>query len=135
MTTVVLEVQQAKARTVKLNPLDHPITIEPMSGEVVVRAAGREIARTQSALVLREKGHAPVYYLPLTEVDPAVLRPSSKHTYCPFKGQASYYSVAIDEQTVEDAIWTYEEPYDGVREIQGRVAFYPHLVDITPPAE
>lgn len=119
----------------KLNPLDHPITIESADFEVIVRAAGREIARTRSALVLREKGHAPVYYLPLADVDPNVLRRSDEHTYCPFKGTASYYNIDTGTAAIADAIWTYEDPYEGVVSIAGRVAFYSHLVEITPTPE
>jgi uncharacterized protein (DUF427 family) len=131
----MLKYSMPKAGDVKLNPLDHPITIEPAVDEVTVRARGRQIARTRSALVLREKGHAPVYYVPLGDVDREVLHRSDSRTYCPFKGHASYYRIVIDGEVIEDAVWTYEQPYDRVAEIAGRVAFYPHLVDITPTAE
>jgi uncharacterized protein (DUF427 family) len=113
---------------------DHPITVEPSDEHVVVRAGGRVVADTESALVLREASYPPVYYVPLADVDPALLRRSDAHTYCPYKGDASYYDVVIGEQVVPDAIWTYEQPYPAVAQIAGHVAFYPNLVDIAAVA-
>jgi uncharacterized protein (DUF427 family) len=118
----------------KLPGLDHPITVEPAHERVVVRAGGRVIADSTRALLLREAKYRPVYYVPLADVDPAVLHPSESHTYCPYKGQASYYDVVVGDQAITDAIWTYEQPYDAVAEIAGHVAFYPHLVDVSAAA-
>jgi uncharacterized protein (DUF427 family) len=118
----------------KIPGLDHPITVEPAGERVVVRVDGRVIADSTSALILREASYGPVYYVPLADVDPAVLRRSDSHTYCPYKGQASYYDVVIGDRAITDAIWTYEQPYDAVADIVGHVAFYPHLVDISAAA-
>lgn len=109
---------------------DHPITIEPTDGRVVVRAGGAVIADTTTALTLSEASYAPVQYVPLGDVDPAVLRPSDKQTYCPFKGDASYYSVTTPAGDLEDVIWTYEDPYPAVGAIAGHVAFYAHRVEL-----
>ncbi|HKC27089.1 MAG TPA: DUF427 domain-containing protein [Jatrophihabitans sp.] len=113
---------------------DHPIVIEPAPERVVVRAAGRVVADTKSALRLREASYPPVYYVPLADVDESVLRHSDTKTYCPFKGDASYYDIVADDAEVSDAIWTYQEPYPAVAEIAGHVAFYPHLVEISADA-
>jgi uncharacterized protein (DUF427 family) len=110
---------------------DHPITVTPSDRTVTVRFADRVIAKTDEALVLRESTYRPVYYLPLDSVDPAVLRTSSHTTYCPYKGEASYFSLVDGEEVAENAVWRYEAPYDAVSEIAGRVAFYPDRVEIT----
>jgi uncharacterized protein (DUF427 family) len=109
---------------------DHPITVEPTRGRVVVRAGDTVIADTTDALTLREASYPAVQYVPLADVDPAVLRPSSTETYCPYKGDASYHSVVADGREIEDAIWTYTAPYAAVSDIAGHVAFYPDRVDI-----
>jgi uncharacterized protein (DUF427 family) len=110
---------------------DHPITIEPAPERVTVRAGGRVVADTKSALVLREASLRPVYYIPLSDVDASAIRHSDSQTYCPYKGDASYYDVVTEGGTIPDAIWTYEQPYDAVRQIAGHVAFYPHLVEVS----
>jgi uncharacterized protein (DUF427 family) len=110
---------------------DHPITVEPADVRVVVTAGGKVVADTSKALVLREASYPAAYYVPLADVDPAVLRPSETHTYCPYKGEASYYSVAGGDGEIADAIWTYPSPYPAVAEIADHVAFYPDRVQIT----
>ncbi len=110
---------------------DHPITVTPADSTVTVRFGGRLIAKTDDALVLQESTYPPVYYLPLDAVDADVLEASDHATYCPFKGDASYYSLHDGELRSENAVWSYVEPYDAVSEIAGRVAFYPDRVDLT----
>ena len=109
----------------------HPITVTPSGQTVTVRFGDRIIAKTDQALVLQESTYRPVHYLPLDAVDADVLEPTSHATYCPYKGDASYYSLADGETVAENAVWCYVSPYDAVSEIAGRVAFYPHLVEIT----
>ena len=109
---------------------DHPITVEPAPGRVRVRFDDRVIAETDDALLLREASYPPVTYVPLSDVDPAVLAPSSHQTYCPFKGDASYYSLTDAGRSAADAVWTYRTPYDAVAEIADHVAFYPQHVTI-----
>ncbi|HET7682300.1 MAG TPA: DUF427 domain-containing protein [Marmoricola sp.] len=108
----------------------HPITVEPAEGRVTVRYGDRQIAATDRALVLREASYPPVYYVPLDEVDPAVLEPSTHTSYCPYKGDASYYSLHDGDRRAADAVWTYRTPYDAVAGIAGHVAFYPEHVEI-----
>ena len=110
---------------------DHPITISPTGQHVVVRAGDQVIAETDRALTLEEANHGPVQYVPLEDVDPAVLRPTDHETYCPFKGEASYYTVATPAGELENAIWTYAEPYDAVSEIAGHAAFYTDWVELS----
>jgi uncharacterized protein (DUF427 family) len=110
---------------------DHPITVEPGSSRVTVRAGEQVVADSSAALVLREANYPPVYYIPLADVDQDVLRPSATQTYCPYKGEASYYSIAGPDGEITDAIWTYRTPYPAVAEIADHVAFYPDRVAIS----
>jgi uncharacterized protein (DUF427 family) len=109
---------------------DHPITIETSSAHVVVTAGASVVADSSNALTLHEANYPPVYYVPLDDVDSELLESSDTTSYCPYKGEASYYSVRTGDGVVEDAIWFYDEPYDAVSEIAGHVAFYPDRVQI-----
>jgi uncharacterized protein (DUF427 family) len=117
-------------REIKQPTAEHPITITPTSGRVQVRVNGDVVADTRAALSLAESSYPVVQYIPIADVDPAVLTRTETHTYCPYKGDASYYSVTAAGATVDDAIWTYEEPYPAVAAIAGHVAFYPNKADI-----
>jgi uncharacterized protein (DUF427 family) len=108
---------------------DHPITIEPNPQRVLVTVAGRVVADTKHALTLREAGYPPVQHIPFRDVDASLLEPTDNTTYCPYKGDASYYSVPIGDKKSVNAVWTYEAPFAGVAEIKGHVAFYPDRVD------
>jgi len=110
---------------------EHPITITPTERPVVVRVGDRVIAESSNAVTLAEANYPPVQYVPLADVDPAVLRRTPTQTYCPYKGDASYYSIALPDGDLVDAIWTYEQPYPSVSEIADRVAFYPDRVDVS----
>ncbi|GFG73859.1 DUF427 domain-containing protein [Mycobacterium botniense] len=115
---------------------EHPITIEPTNGRVQVRVNGELVADTCDALALRESTYPVVQYIPMSDVVHEVLTRSDTTTYCPFKGEASYYSVTTAAgDTVEDAIWTYEHPYPAVAAIADRVAFYPDKAEITVNAD
>jgi uncharacterized protein (DUF427 family) len=120
-------------REQKIPGPDHPITIEATGRRIVVRARGEVVADSTAALTLHEAGYPPVHYLPITDVDQTWLRRSSTSTYCPYKGDASYYSIARPDWEVEDAIWTYEDPYPPVKAIAGHLAFYPDRVEISSP--
>jgi len=122
------------ARPVQTPGPDHPITVEATAARVVVRAAGGVVADTTRALTLREADYPAVQYIPLADVDEAALRPTDTRTYCPYKGDASYYTLVTAEGEVADAVWTYEKPYESVTEIADHVAFYPQHVDITVDA-
>lgn len=108
----------------------HPITITANPGRVVVTLGERTVADTTAALTLQEAGYPAVQYVPLGDVDPDLLARTDHATYCPYKGDASYYSLVAGGETRENAVWTYETPYDAVAEIAGHVAFYPDVVDV-----
>ena len=108
---------------------DHPITVEPTKARVVVKAGGRVIADSRNAFTLQESTYPAVQYIPLADVDAAVLERTDHETYCPYKGEASYYSLNAGEVKGENAVWTYEKPYDAVAPIKDHVAFYPNVVD------
>jgi uncharacterized protein (DUF427 family) len=108
---------------------DHPITIEPNPKRVVVSIAGRVIADTQHALLLREGAYPAVPYIPLKDVDMSLLERTNHTTYCPYKGECSYYSIPIGGARSVNAVWTYEAPYAVVAQIGEHVAFYPDRVD------
>lgn len=107
----------------------HPITITPTTERIVVLVAGRVVADTRRALVLREATYPPVHYLPLEDTDPALLEPSTTTSYCPYKGEASYYSIPVGGPGSVDAIWVYRQPHEAVAAISNHVAFYPDRVD------
>jgi uncharacterized protein (DUF427 family) len=120
------------SRAVLLPSDEHPITVEPTGSRVVVRVGGKVVADSRNALTLQESTYPAVQYIPMADVDQSVLRPTETSTYCPFKGDASYYSVETpDGQTVDDVIWTYEKPHPAMAEIAGHVAFYADRADIT----
>ncbi|MEE4025227.1 DUF427 domain-containing protein [Gordonia sp. PKS22-38] len=113
---------------------DHPITVSPDDGRVVVRVGEVVVADTTSAKILREAAYPPVHYIPLDDVDRTLLRDSATTTYCPYKGEANYYDLVVGEEVAADAIWVYREPYDAVAPIAGHVAFYPDRVRVTTDA-
>ncbi|MGH9092321.1 MAG: DUF427 domain-containing protein [Acidimicrobiales bacterium] len=111
---------------------DHPITVEPYEGRVTVRAGSAIVARTTRALELREADYPPVLYVPVDDVDGDLLRAGDQHTYCPYKGEASYYDLVVDgDAGLEGAVWHYPEPYPAVAAIRGHVAFYADRVAVT----
>jgi uncharacterized protein (DUF427 family) len=110
---------------------DHPITIEPSADRVIVRAGGATLADSTATLVLREADYPPVRYIPLADIDQALLAPSDTSTYCPYKGDASYRSITTDPDRGTDAVWFYDEPYAAVEPIRDHVAFYGNRVEIT----
>lgn len=117
------------AKPIRLPGADHPITIEPNPAQVVVSVAGRVIADTRNALTLRESTFPARQYIPCKDVDMSLLARSEHATYCPFKGDCSYYSIPAGGGRSVDAAWTYESPYPAVAQIKDHLAFYPHRVD------
>lgn len=108
----------------------HPITVEPTGGSVVVRIGDTVIAESDAALSLNESTYPVVQYVPLSAIDPGALTRSDTTTYCPYKGEATYFHVTVGDETVEDAIWTYESPYPAVGDIAGHGAFYADKADV-----
>jgi len=119
-------------KAIKIPDASHPITISPTGTSVTVRVGGVTVAATDRALSLAEASYPVVQYIPIGDVDQALLDRSTSQTYCPYKGDASYYSVQTpDGRTETDLIWTYEQPYDAVAEIAGHVAFYANRAEIS----
>ncbi len=111
---------------------EHPITISPTRGRVRVRVNGEIVADTDAALGLKESTLPVVQYIPFSDVVQDLLTRTDSSTYCPYKGEASYYSVTTAAgDTVDDVIWTYEQPYNAVAAIAGHVAFYPDKAEIS----
>jgi uncharacterized protein (DUF427 family) len=108
---------------------DHPITVTPNPARIVVTVAGRVVADTRRALTLQESTYPAVQYIPMDDVEDSLLERTDTATYCPYKGEASYYSIPVGGQRSVDAIWVYENPYDAVAEIKNHVAFYPDRID------
>jgi uncharacterized protein (DUF427 family) len=119
-------------RTVKIPDATHPITIRPTGSRVTVRVGGAVVAQTDRALSLAEASYPVVQYIPVSDVDQALLDRTTTQTYCPYKGDASYYTVKTSDGSAEkDVVWTYDHPYPSVAEIAGHVAFYPDRAEIT----
>ncbi len=116
-------------RPVLIPTTAHPITVEPTGGRVVIRVDGDVIAETDAALTLREASYPAVHYVPLVDVAASRLVRSEHRTYCPFKGEASYFSIAGVPEGA-NAVWSYEHPYDEVAAIREALAFYPNKVKV-----
>ena len=113
----------------KLPGPDHPITIQPSLDRITVKFAGQTIAESTRALTLREAKYPPVQYIPKSDVRMDLLTPTATQTHCPYKGDASYFTITVGDRTAKDAVWCYEHPFPAVGEIAGFVAFYPDRVD------
>jgi uncharacterized protein (DUF427 family) len=109
---------------------EHPITVEPLQGTVIVKAGDDVVVETARAFVLREADYAPVYYLPRDDARMDLLKRSEKTSWCPYKGEASYFSIPSLGERGLDAIWTYEHPSAPVAIILDHLAFYTDRVSI-----
>ena len=105
---------------------EHTVVVTPFKGRVVVKGNGKVLVDTVHALALKEANYPVVYYVPRRDTLMAELVATDHHTACPFKGQASYFSIAGG---AENAVWSYEHPYDEVLSIREHLAFYPDRVD------
>jgi len=109
---------------------DHPITVTLNPKRVRALYQGHVIADSGHALSLKEAAYKAVAYFPREDVDMDFLARTALSTYCPYKGHASYYTIARDGEIAENAVWTYEDPYAAVDQIKGYLAFYPNQVEI-----
>jgi uncharacterized protein (DUF427 family) len=108
---------------------DHPITIERNPARITISVGERVIADTREALALREASYPAVQYIPRKDVDMSLLERTQHNTYCPYKGDCSYYSIPSGGAKSVNAVWTYEAAYPAVAAIDGYLAFYPDRVD------
>ena len=110
-------------------PTDAVVRVEPTLKRVRAMLGGETVVDSRRALILFEKGHLPVYYFPLDDVRDDLLEPSDKHTTCPRKGEASYYSIRVGDRLAQDAVWRYPEPIEGCPDISEHVAIYWDAMD------
>ena len=113
----------------KLPGPDHPITITPAKERVRVSFNGKVVADSARALVLQESTYKPVFYIPREDAQMALISRTTNSSHCPYKGDASYYSIKVDGREAENAIWSYETPFPAMKEMGGHLAFYPNRVD------
>ena len=109
----------------------HTITTEPAPGRVTVTFAGETVADSTRAVVLRESGLPPVFYFPPDDVRADLLSATDLHTRCPFKGEASYWTVTVGDKRADCVIWGYPDPLPGVEDIRDRMAFFADRVEVT----
>jgi uncharacterized protein (DUF427 family) len=114
---------------VKLPGPDHPISIAKNPHRVRVIAGGETIADTTAALTLREAGYKAVHYIPRADVNMEKLSRSDHASHCPYKGDASYFTIDAGGKSIANAVWSYETPFPAMAEIAGYLAFYPQRVD------
>ncbi len=113
----------------KLPGPDHPITITPSNKRVRVTVGGQIVADSTHALTLQEASYPPVLYIPRADAKMNLFTKTDNASHCPYKGDASYYSVAAGGKTAENAVWSYETPFPAMTEIKEYLAFYPNRVD------
>lgn len=109
---------------------DHPITVEPEPRRVRVLVAGVAVADTRRALRLEEARYPAVFYVPRADLQLDRFVASARTSHCPYKGDARYFDLVVDDTRRPDAVWSYEDPYPAVSAIRGHVAFYPDRVDV-----
>jgi uncharacterized protein (DUF427 family) len=107
----------------------HTIGISGNNHRVRVIHGGVTMADTQAGLTLTETGLADVFYFPRGDVNLARLERSTHTSHCPFKGDASYFHLRTEDGLIENAVWSYEAPFEAVAQIKGYLAFYASRVD------
>jgi len=118
-----------KTKQIKVPGPDHPISIQANPARVVVSVAGRVIADTRNALTLREADYPPVQYIPAKDVDFSQLERTDHATYCPYKGDCSYYSIPAGGKKSVNAVWLYQEPFPAGDQSKGTSRSIPDRVD------
>ncbi len=108
---------------------DHPITITAHRDLVRVMLNGVAVAESRAALSLQEATYPPVLYVPRADADLSRFTKSARTSHCPYKGDASYFSLSVGDAIRPDAVWSYEAPFPAVAAIAGHLAFYPDRVD------
>ncbi|MGO4336678.1 DUF427 domain-containing protein [Labrys sp. KB_33_2] len=116
-------------KAMKIPGPDHPISVEPSGERIVVSLGGRVIADSRRALRLQEASYPAVLYIPRGDVDMGALARTEHATYCPYKGECSYFSLPAGGDRSVNAVWSYETPYPAVSAIKDHLAFYPDRVD------
>ena len=109
---------------------DHPIALTAAPGRMVATFDGHAIATSDDVLMLQEASYPAVAYFPRGDVEMGYMGRTEKTTHCPYKGDASYYTLTMDGHIAENAVWTYETPYPAMDAIKDRLAFYPNVVSV-----
>lgn len=112
----------------------HQIKITPTDLHIEVTIGGEKLAESDRAVILDETGLPPRYYIPREDVRTELLRPTASETTCPFKGQASYWSVQVGDEVHEDVVWSYQTPIPAAEGIAGFMCFYSERVELTAVA-
>jgi uncharacterized protein (DUF427 family) len=118
------------SKPIRIPGPDHPISVTPTKERVTASVDGKLIADSREALTLQEAAYPPVQYIPRKDVDMTQLQRSAHQTYCPYKGECSYFSIPAGGERMVNAVWSYEAPYAAVSAIRDLLAFYPDRVDI-----
>ncbi len=108
---------------------DHTVDLIKSDKHVRIIFNGEVVADSDRTIIVDEAGYSKVYYFPRSEVRMDYMQRTNQGTYCPFKGEASYYTLSVGNKNQENAVWTYEEPYDEVKELKNYLAFYANRVD------
>jgi uncharacterized protein (DUF427 family) len=117
------------SKSIKIPGPDHPIIITPTKDRVTAAVDGKRIADTREALTLKEAAYLPVQYIPRKDVDMTRLQRTAHQTYCPYKGECTYFSIPVGGERSVNAAWSYEAPYAAVAAIREYLAFYPERID------
>ena len=116
-------------KPVRVPDAAHPITVTPSAERVSVTVAGRSVAESRGTLLLKEAAYPAVRYIPRQDVDMSLLQRTTHQTYCPYKGDCSYYTVPLGGERSLNAAWSYENPHPAMTAIAGYLAFYPDRVE------
>lgn len=109
---------------------DHPVTVKQNDADIRILANGEVVAESHAALTVLEKGHKPVLYLPPQDVRRDLLQQTSHSTHCPYKGDATYWTVTAGGVAIENAAWSYDDPSPQVAQLKGYFAFHTERVDV-----
>jgi uncharacterized protein (DUF427 family) len=107
---------------------DHQVREQPVGIWMKVEVDGEVVADSIDVIRVVEDKNPVRYYFPRADVSMSLLDRSATTTECPFKGKANYYTLKLRGKTFPDAVWTYEDPYDEHRRLQGRLAFFEEKV-------
>ncbi len=108
---------------------NHPIRVVKVNKTLTVKAKGQEILNTRNAYLIHEDGHKPVYYFPISDARPGVIKETSAESICPYKGRAHYYSLLVGDTELKDSVWRYSEPSREFEAIKDYIAFYESAID------
>lgn len=108
---------------------DYQIEISPAGKTVSIELEGEKIVESANALVMREQNHGPVYYFPREDIAMTHFQRTDHSSHCPFKGDASYWTLKVGDRVLENVMWSYETPFDECAQIKDYVAFYRDRLD------